>query len=130
MYFYVDILYCIDNLQRRTNIRRITVEEFSPPTPEPVFPQLTYVEPSHDMEKTPDHWFQQITYDHPNNQNTDKESGHWYGFISAGDKPERKPNQLDYTDLWEAFIQRTTAHGVGQVPNARGLNSHIVYNYD
>mgnify|MGYP001793163635 CR=1 FL=1 len=44
-----------------------------------------------------------------------------YGFISSQGDLQKPPEQLAYADLWAAFINKTTAHGIGQIPGARGI---------
>ena len=51
-----------------------------------------------------------------------------YGFIGTQDDSQKTPNRLSYSELWTTFIDRTSAHGFGQIPGARGIFFTCLYN--
>ena len=81
-------------------MRRILVQRYTNPCPdEPAF----------------------INYRPPSPVNRKETENSCCGFIGTQDDSQETQNRLSFSDLWTAFIDRTSAHGFGQIPGARGI---------
>lgn len=54
------------------------------------------------------------------NEKGDLDTKPVYGFTTAAGDRGTAAHQLSYTELWSGFKERTTAHGVSPIADARG----------
>ena len=53
--------------------------------------------------------------------NTNSLRKYAYGFATSAQQRDTQTPQLSYKELWSAFKDRTTAHGVFPIADAKGM---------
>ena len=49
-----------------------------------------------------------------------------YGFTTSPEQKDTQPHQLSYKYLWSGFKERTTAHGVSPIADAKGMFVFVI----